>query len=161
MRILFLTVFMLFTSSAFAEFYKYTDESGAVRFTDNLADVPEEQRQKIPGYKESQTPETADTDAGNNETADNAAELSVEKIRALKEELDKERTQLTEERNAIREARKKEGITKDEQIELNEKTEALNLRITEFEKKQEEYRNRVAEFNRQIDELNFRKKKEE
>ncbi len=39
-------------SPSVAEFFKYKDENGVTRFTDNLADVPEDQLEAVQGYKE-------------------------------------------------------------------------------------------------------------
>jgi hypothetical protein len=57
MRLLFALLFlicMLLPSSALAEYYQYRDQNGVLRFTDNLADVPEDQRQQIKSYTESE-----------------------------------------------------------------------------------------------------------
>ena len=45
---------MLLPSSVLAEYYQYRDQNGVLRFTDNLADVPEDQRQQIMSYTESE-----------------------------------------------------------------------------------------------------------
>ncbi len=45
---------MLLPSSVLAEYYQYRDQNGVLRFTDNLADVPEDQRQQIESYTESE-----------------------------------------------------------------------------------------------------------
>lgn len=41
---------LAFSVPAYAEFYKYTDESGKVRYTDDLSKVPEKQREKTQKY---------------------------------------------------------------------------------------------------------------
>ena len=58
MRLLYALLFlicMLLPSSVLAEYYQYRDQNGVLRFTDNLADVPEDQRQQIMSYTESET----------------------------------------------------------------------------------------------------------
>ncbi len=58
MRLLYALLFlicMLLPSSVLAEYYQYRDQNGVLRFTDNLADVPEDQRQQIESYTESET----------------------------------------------------------------------------------------------------------
>jgi hypothetical protein len=58
MRLLYALLFLIcmwLPSSALAEYYQYRDQNGVLRFTDNLADVPEDQRQQIKSYTESET----------------------------------------------------------------------------------------------------------
>jgi len=58
MRLLYALLFLIcmwLPSSALAEYYQYRDQNGVLRFTDNLADVPEDQRQQIMSYTESET----------------------------------------------------------------------------------------------------------
>ncbi len=58
MRLLYALLFlicMLLPSSVLAEYYQYRDQNGVLRFTDNLADIPEDQRQQIESYTESET----------------------------------------------------------------------------------------------------------
>jgi len=43
---------LLFANPALGEFYKYRDSNGVLRFTDNLAEVPLNQRPKAQSYKE-------------------------------------------------------------------------------------------------------------
>ncbi len=57
MRLLYALLFlicMLLPSSVLAEYYQYRDQNGVLRFTDNLADIPEDQRQQIESYTESE-----------------------------------------------------------------------------------------------------------
>ena len=57
MRLLYALLFlicMLLPSSVLAEYYQYRDQNGVLRFTDNLADVPEDHRQQIESYTESE-----------------------------------------------------------------------------------------------------------
>ena len=57
MRLLYALLFLIcmwLPSSVLAEYYQYRDQNGVLRFTDNLADVPEDQRQQIESYTESE-----------------------------------------------------------------------------------------------------------
>jgi hypothetical protein len=57
MRLLYTLLFLIcmwLPSSVLAEYYQYRDQNGVLRFTDNLADVPEDQRQQIESYTESE-----------------------------------------------------------------------------------------------------------
>lgn len=54
-----LAITLLIPVAAFGEFYRYKDENGTMRFTDNLLEVPVDQRPKI--YKESKSEKPANT----------------------------------------------------------------------------------------------------
>lgn len=45
-------VFMLLPDPSFSEFYKYRDQNGAIRFTDDLSQIPVEHRPKVQNYSE-------------------------------------------------------------------------------------------------------------
>ncbi len=47
-------VSLAFLTQANAEYYRYTDENGNVVFTDNAANIPENQRSKVKPIKEQQ-----------------------------------------------------------------------------------------------------------
>ena len=50
---------MVFAGPAFAQFYKYLDKQGDVRFTDDINQVPQDQRAAARSYSESQVSETS------------------------------------------------------------------------------------------------------
>ena len=57
MRLLYALLFLIcmwLPSSVLAEFYQYRDQNGVLRFTDNLADIPEDLREQTESYTESQ-----------------------------------------------------------------------------------------------------------
>ncbi len=43
---------LLMPNPSFSEFYKYRDQSGAIRFTDDLTKIPVDQRPKVQNYSE-------------------------------------------------------------------------------------------------------------
>ncbi|MBE9582728.1 MAG: DUF4124 domain-containing protein, partial [Proteobacteria bacterium] len=45
-------ILTIFPALASAEFYKYVDKNGSVRFTDNLANVPADQRSQVDEYED-------------------------------------------------------------------------------------------------------------
>ncbi len=49
---------MVFAGPAFAEFYRYLNQQGQVRFTDDINQVPQDQRAAARSYPESQVSET-------------------------------------------------------------------------------------------------------
>ena len=50
---------MVFAGPAFAQFYKYLDKQGVVRFTDDINQVPQDQRAAARSYSESQASGTS------------------------------------------------------------------------------------------------------
>lgn len=166
LKIFVLISFFLFSASAFAEFYKYTDEDGNIRFTDDINQVPAEQRSKIRSYEESQSeepseqgkkPENSEQSESQSNfpdlSEDNAAEGSLEELKSridqIKEELDQEYAALMKEKEQLAEERKK---AKDNaQIEnYNKKIESYNKRGENFMKKQKERDALIQDFNARI-----------
>ena len=168
-----LTIFAL---PATAEFYKYVDKNGNVRFTDDINMVPPEQRKNLKSYVESESqpdPEPAQQDKAPKEPDDNqqnAADIYAgdkqkegyyEKTRkeldAMKAELDAEYRAIMEEKAILTQER--ELAKSRQQIqEYNQKVEKLNERATAYEKKGADYSKRVEEFNAKISAENDRLK---
>jgi hypothetical protein len=125
-----------------AEFYKYRDANGVVRFTDNLGDVPRDQRENIQEYQETTTPEV--TEAPVEETPDlntRADQLNVER-----ELLAKEYAELEKEREKI------EQTTRDPQNDADyeafkQQVDAYNDRIKAYEEKRKQFQIKVDAFN--------------
>ena len=63
LKIFIIITFLMFSVSASAEFYKYVDDEGNVRFTDDINQVPEAQRAKIRSYIESENQESDEQEA--------------------------------------------------------------------------------------------------
>ena len=74
--------FILFTSFAHAELYKYTDSKGVLHYTDNILSVPEDQRNQINTIEENKSPSRLDS-APTNEKS-NQLNLSATDICYLK-----------------------------------------------------------------------------
>jgi predicted nucleic acid-binding Zn-ribbon protein len=144
---------------SFAAFYQYTDESGVLRFTDDLTQVPEEQRPKVKKYLEpddSLTPEQRAQkalDARQEPAAEEKMGVSKEEYLAEFERLDKKKTgldqrytELAKERNGL--AKEKEAISSETELkDYNEKVSSLNKRITAFEREREVFSKEVDAFN--------------
>jgi len=72
-KILLTGVFVLLATSAFGEYYQYTDENGSVRFTDDLYQVPEAQRSSLKTFEsEKSLPYSVTEESSNSEEMDAA-----------------------------------------------------------------------------------------
>ena len=144
-----LLILLVLPILASAEIYKYRDQSGVLRFTDNLAEVPVAQRENIEQYREIRT--TADTAE---QTPANVSEKeAVQDARAAekeltdeKEALDNEYSQLMEMRNSLEagtQPRTPEEIATHEQ-----KVKNYNAKLKIYEVKQKAFRDKVAEYQK-------------
>ena len=166
-KIFIIITFLMFSVSAAAEFYKYTDEDGNVHFTDDINQVPAEQRAKIRSYVESVSPEPAEQPTNEENQSDQAAtdqqsnfpdlsedesgslEDAKKRIDALKSEIDQEYEALIKEKEQLAKA-KTEAKTKEQIIEYNKKVDSLNKRVVSYEKKGKEYKAQVDAYNQRI-----------
>ncbi len=156
---LLILITMGIATSALAEFYQYTDQSGVLRFTDDLTQVPEDQRPTVKKYLEpddSLTPEQRAQkalDARQEPAAEEKLEISggeylveFERLDKKKTGLDQRYTELIKERNDL--AKVKEEISSEAELKAyNEKINSLNKRITAFEAEREVFSKEVDAFN--------------
>jgi len=134
-----------------AEFYRYYDENGILRFTDNMAEVPEDQRPKVKRYEEEResppavqrTPEArtgqqqqlrdGSTGAVKKPEITSADDLTGVRDRLDEdfEELERRRTELRAERDTL--------TTPGEVRAYQEKVRALNEDIKLFDQRRQEF----------------------
>lgn len=160
---LLLMVFCLvFPQFVYAEFYRYKDKNGVIRYTDDLSQVPQEQREKTETYES----EVSKPDSGKGVIVEGGEETSedsgietdeidvpegkdvaqLEKLNKKKAALDKEYSDLVKEKDEL--VKSKEGIKKGYELKAyNEKIVDLNERISAFEKKRQEFAKEVDAFN--------------
>jgi len=150
--------------AGFAEFYKYVDEEGKVQFTDNIANIPDDQREKIEAYKEAKssprvapqvekeertadTSEAAETGAGGSPvTEDESVDAQADLLEKRGEALQQEYEALMKEREALDQAAKVR-LTPARKRKLVEEISDFNLRIKAYEKKRQEYNEAVEAYN--------------
>lgn len=165
--ILLVLLFSFIGNDASAEFYKYRDANGVLRFTDNLAEVPPEQRPKVESYRQVEDfQQPSEPEPESTDSRDESEEISrgrtegegkpssgevADKYKALNErkaELDAEYQELVAAQEALAEERKT-ADTPQEQQAVNEKVMALNERISAFEQKRSAFEEEVQAFNAQ------------
>jgi chromosome segregation ATPase len=167
LNIILIITFLLFSVSAYAEFYKYVDEDGNVRFTDDINQVPEAQRAKIRSYIESESPEPAEQEVARENEAKQTSEdqqtdfadllddesESLEdakkRIDELKSEIDQEYEALMKEKEQLAKD-KKQAKTRDQIVEFNKKVDSLNKRVAAYEKKGQDYQALADAYNKRI-----------
>ncbi|MBI5591868.1 MAG: DUF4124 domain-containing protein [Deltaproteobacteria bacterium] len=159
-----------------AEMYRYKDAGGVIRFTDNLADVPEKQRQGISVYENAPSPavpSAAEQPSGRNTTngqnlkmsekpqsGDSAADSSqsedistdpsrIDQLLKIKTALDAENAQFVKESLALSEERK--TLSGNAAIKAyNEKVSALDVRVDDYEKRRAVFQKEADTFDASV-----------
>ncbi len=133
-------VTIVFAVPASAEFYKYKDETGAIRFTDDISRIPEDQRPKVKQYYDA--PPSQSTGAENDQSSqpetrpaeEETGEGPLAGVEQKRKALDAEFDQLNVELNELREMRA-DMETKKQKVEYEKRAKAYNQKIAEYEKK--------------------------
>lgn len=138
-----------------AEFYRYVDRHGNVLYTDDLSNVPAEQRSDVTVYDQSEStapiPEESKQPKAQNEQS-SAMEAQIRERSRLEvtgKELDREYEGLIEERNLLDEE-KKQALTNAQIKSYNQKIVEFNGRIKTYEERRDAYAATVKAFNIQI-----------
>lgn len=170
-----LLVSMAFADPASAQFYKYLDEQGNMRFTDDINQVPENQRTKARRYVESQpsAPSAAQPDDAVEKKA-SAAGATVEgptpstfaassdespldsvrkRVEEMKTQVDAEYQALVKEKDAL-DKEKNTQKTRDQVANFNKRVEVFNQRASNYETRSAELRKQVEAYNARVIEEN-------
>lgn len=165
-----LFLIMMFSGPGFAQMYQYTDPNGNIRFTDNLANVPEAHRdavetmetipssveEEIPAAPEMslkdapRLPEATAPDSLSDPMAEDALD---DQFRAAKESLELERAEIQElyaqieaDKQSFGEPLPESASRMDRRVHHQE-TLNLNRRIEDYQARVEAYRERLEAFN--------------
>jgi hypothetical protein len=157
---------IFFHSVSPAEFYRYTDQNGIERYTDDLVQVPEDQRGEVRRYVEPDdhlTPEQRKKKAiGNSrdatakdekdapvEDTDKKEIAQIKEIDEKKAQLDKEYKLLSHEKQVL--ASKKQAIKNQKDLRsYNIKADALNERIADFDKRNQLFKKELEQIRSEI-----------
>ncbi len=140
---LIITVFCIWSAvSVSAEYYQWIDKDGVKHFTDNVSEIPEDQRPGLNIYKSIETPEK-------NKPAinkpDKKKDLITHEFLVLKKDaLDIESDNLVKKRETLRKQKKSLNGKK-----YNKLVTELNIEILEYQKKVDEYEILVEKYNKQ------------
>ncbi len=134
--------FILLISSVHAQFYQWVDKSGVKRFSDNLLDVPKDQRPNLIVHESiiTKDPKTP------------PPETKPESLAPQQAALKKERTQLSAQYKALQ-AKQKELLVQQKLLTpalYNERITELNVEIAAFEKKRATYEAKVINYNQKV-----------
>jgi len=157
--VLTLVMATVLAAPAAAEFYRYRDKNGTIRFTDNLTEVPPDQRANLKTYREMVSPApgrtAAKTDASHpiSETTSaetdeerKAAEETAARLRRRQKALIEEYEALKKERAALAQ-RAGQRVNNAQQARYNEAVKALNARIRDYQQRREAYEREVRAHN--------------
>ena len=157
---------LLLAAPVYAEIYKYTDENGQKRWTDDLSQVPKEQRataQRIESEKEKPVDPTSGKAQGaqsdspleptatlpDSGAASDTAELNREALEKEKADLDLMYQQLLEEREQIQKLTP-EALSFKARAELNDRITAFNQETEQYEAKSNAFKERINAYNERI-----------
>jgi len=129
-----------------AEIYKYRDQNGVLRFTDNLTEVPIAQRKNIDHYTEVKTAPIADGQSTANEEAVRDPKVVEKELTDEKGLLDNEYSQLMEMRNSLEAVA--QPSTPEEIAAHEQKVKDYNAKLKIYEVKQKAFREKVAEYQK-------------
>ncbi len=148
-------VIIFLCTPVFGEFYKYVDENNHVKYTDDLSQVPEEQRPKVKTYIESEGIPDKKTDISTIKK-EKPVQVSRQEIDPTKNRLDKEKLELEKKYEAMMKVQKalsEEKKTAKTRIQIqkhNKKALKFNETVAEFEKKRKALDVEIRKFNAKI-----------
>ena len=162
-------VFALFATTAVGgEYYQYTDESGNLRFTDDMTQIPESQRETVEAFasetspasdapadlsppvyqksesqEETSSAESAQYDIPGHQTL----KVKAEKLNRIQEELNRTRAALEAERAELQAQAPSENATVSDKITYSMRVEALNDKIDQYDEDLKAFMEKVNAFN--------------
>lgn len=159
-----LTALLVIPGICTAEFYKYVDKDGVVRFTDDISQVPEDQRKDMDTFKSVEPPPALveQEDAGTTDAAKKPVEKKgqldarQQQLQTQIQQLDSEYQGLMEEKAAL-EQELATVRTKPKMRVYNEKVRVLNEKLADYsnrrsvlEKETQLYNEKAEAINEQI-----------
>lgn len=154
-----------------ADIYKYRDAQGVVRYTYDLAEIPEDQRPQVQTYEEAAVvPEAPSQAAGASgedqgkpdEKTDEEVvvdEEAIEELNQKKKELDEEFAGLMEQKYSLLKDKEKlektlAGRDTVAAADYDKKVEELNRKIADYQKRREAFQNEAEAVKKAVENPN-------
>ena len=137
----FVVLLLSLPSSSFAEFYKYRDQNGMVRYTDNPLAIPKDQQEIAKSYREIKAIETA----GEVTKVEDMNDIQ-KKLWAEKEILDREYEGLVAEREALEKAAEMPR-NEAEYVVFEKEILDFNQRLRQYEEKRLLFKEKANVYN--------------
>ena len=148
----------LISTPAMAEYYRYVDENGMQRYTDDLSSVPVDQRPNVQSYEtiksnpvpsggDLATPQAGEKPEGatwRERTANQADALDQERIG-----LEKTQQTLQTERDALLKEKPSVEDGENARKAYRDKVKQLNAKVADYEKQHAAYKEKVEAFNQE------------
>lgn len=143
-----------------AEFYKYTDKSGVLRYTDDMNEIPKDQRPKMDAYSEPDDfiiPEEEQQKIEDAKKAQKDAEAakSIKDRDAMRLKLDNTKNALDKEYEELKQTKQELIDTRADAIKNaadkkahKEKILQFNERVKDLEKRRQAFAKEVDDFNK-------------
>ena len=170
---LFLSVLLVLIFSSpgtlIANYYQFVDDKGNICFTDNLADVPKEQREHIESFSSVdgeaalESSKEIEPEKSNDEVQEvlNSEDDTLDRIAA---ELRKEKQNLNEKMETLNERQMElkqkvfGNMSSGERQDHKKKVKALNREIRQYKKQREAFRRKLAQYNKKVRQKNIQNK---
>ena len=166
LKLFVILITLLFSTVAvFAEFYKYVDKEGNILFTDNLSEVPKNQRLGVLEYDETKkqtdsSKQSGDTEEAEEEFVDNTSNDHPVDFDNRRKALEQEHLVLKKENEELANIRK--NLKTKAQIEsYNKKVLSINEKIKNLKKNRNTLNVEIEEYNKsiQMDKGSLKRKK--
>lgn len=166
-RMLLMVVVVLLATPVYSEYYQYTDSNGVLRFTDNIANVPQEQRPDVKTHQSVKsspaqpktrvkaaeegsrlsTPATGGSSIPEAGTWNEKLSVQANALDQMQVELDKTFNGLQAERNALAAKMPPAGATAKERDAYRQQVDALNAKIERYEAQYVDFKEKEKAFN--------------
>jgi hypothetical protein len=147
-----LTLLSLIPIHVCAEYYKYKDANGVIRYTDNLLNVPREQRENIQAYQEVVAPEPdpGAPDERKEDATSTAENLRIEQLNSERESLEELFKELEAEQKSLMAS--SPNPQEAEAVETHRKrAEAFNQKVKSYEEQRKIFQSKIDAFNAEIE----------